>query len=230
MVEVKASLRRVKHLPDMYLISILDVNNILELNKLSELDDDLDALERVDDFIKKLSAHCDIKISRVKFDKFGDIITLLYHMPHGVIEITLADVAEFEVFISDKTTANIFKSNLSKFFKVHIDEENQFKDIFIDSIQIYKKDNELVSHLVDEKTISKIFAKSVHILFLSCILVSVFESVKFVFAELFAETLKLSGLTYALILTVTIALTFRPVEKFTNGIVSKIIFQKKRKT
>jgi hypothetical protein len=213
-------------LSGMYLISILDVNNILELNQLGGVENELVAVGKVDRLIKGLSDTCKVPIQRVKIDKYEDVLSVFYHMYHGVIEVTLSDITNIEFFITDRKVTSNFKQHLVNYFKEYIDDENQFKGVFIDSIQIFKKNSEVASPTEEKSKISTLFERSANLFLISIGIFAIIEILKAVLTEWFAITLDTHRVVVIIVIAVAVAFLFKPLERVSNHIISKIVFRK----
>lgn len=212
----------------MYLISIMDVYNILGLNKVADLDDDFGAMRKVEKLIHELSVKSKIYVSRIKTDKFNNIIMMFYHMHHGIIEVTLSDITTIEFFFVDAKIADKFHAQLVKYFKEYLDDQNQYKDVFIESLIVFEKTHQISTSLNEDSKIVAIFERSVNLLLISFGIFTLIEVTKAVLAEVFAEYFAMHQFLSIVITAVLVAFLFKPLEEFTHHFVAKWIFRKKR--
>jgi len=224
--KTKPIIKQPKNIPSMHLISILDVSDVLELNKTSNMGHNLHTMEHIEEIIKGLRQESKLNFSRVKVDTYGKIMKAYYYFDNGVAEITLSDVALLEFFFEDKRKANQFKKSLKKYLKKHIDNDHPLKNVFIDSINVFRRDSSIVSSTKETKLINKLVEKSLSLFLISIAIFIVIELGKAVFTELFVEMLKMHQVLVIVIIAITVAFLFRPIEKSVDFFLTKWIFRK----
>jgi len=222
----KAKSKQRKNYQGMYLISILDVSNVLGFNKIQSLGDDFKTMKEVDSLIHDFAFITKTKISRVKTDKFGNIIKMYYHMNHGVIEITLSDIIHIDFFFVDKKIADNFREHLREYFKDIIDDSNELKGIFLESIRVFPKPDYVFAKIDEDSLIANILEKSVEILLLSTFFFVIIEVAKAFFTEIFAEYLRMHQIIVVIVIAVVIALFFKPVEHAVDHMMTKWLFRR----
>jgi len=226
MTRTKKKRKSVSKKNSMYLISILDISNVLGLNKVKNLGDDFKTMKKVDSMIYDFAEKAGARLSRVKTDKFGNIIKMYYHLHHGVIEVTLSDITHIDLFFIDKRIAMEFRNSLRKYFGDVIDDSNELKNLFLESIRVFPKSDYIFAKLDEDSLIANIFEKSIEILLLSTLFFVIIEVAKAFFTEIFAEFLRIHQIFVVIIIAVVIALFFKPIERSVDHMMTKWLFKK----